>query len=118
VHELSLAHGIVEIAAEAARRAGATRVEVVRLRVGRLAGVEAGALRFSYEIACAGTVLEGSRLAIEDVPLAIWCATCGAERELPGVQRFRCPVCDTPSGDIRRGRELEVCALEIAEVPA
>lgn len=115
MHELSLAHGIVEIATEAARRAGATRVESVQLRVGRLAGVEAGALLFSFDLAAAGTVLEGARLEIEDVPLVIWCTPCGAERELPGVQRFRCPVCDTPSGDIRRGREFEVFALEIPE---
>jgi Zn finger protein HypA/HybF involved in hydrogenase expression len=29
------------------------------------------------------------------------------------VQRFRCPDCDTPSGDIRRGKELEVSAIEV-----
>jgi hydrogenase nickel incorporation protein HypA/HybF len=63
-----------------------------------------------------GTMLDGSRLVIQEVPIVIFCTSCSAERELPGVQRFRCPVCDTPSGDIRRGRELEVASIEITDV--
>lgn len=39
------------------------------------------------------------------------------EVELPGIQRFRCPHCDTPSGDIRQGRELEIESIEI-DVPS
>ncbi len=29
------------------------------------------------------------------------------------VNRFRCPICGTPSGDIRQGRELHIEGLEI-----
>lgn len=120
MHELSLAHGIVQAAAEAAQRIGAMRVNAVNLKVGRLAGVEAGALLFSYEIAAAGTPLEGSRLQIVDVPLLVWCSHCLAEVELPEVNRFRCPACGTAAGEIRRGRELEIESLEVetAEVEA
>ncbi|HEX4932992.1 MAG TPA: hydrogenase maturation nickel metallochaperone HypA, partial [Gemmatimonadaceae bacterium] len=62
MHELSLAHGIIEQAVEAARHANAARVVSVQLRVGRLAGVEPGALLFCYEVAAQGTFLDGSRL--------------------------------------------------------
>jgi len=113
MHELSLAHGIVEQATEAAHRAGAARVVTVQLRVGRLAGVEAGALLFCYDLAAQGTLLEGSRLEIVDVPLVVWCAHCLKTVELPGVQSFRCPTCQTPCGEIRQGRELELASLEI-----
>lgn len=113
MHELSLAHGIVEQASAAARAANAQRVVAVQLKVGRLSGIEAGALLFSYEIASQGTPMEGSRLEILDVPLVVWCAHCLKEVELPGIQRFRCPTCDTPCGEIRQGRELEIAALEI-----
>jgi hydrogenase nickel incorporation protein HypA/HybF len=110
VHELSIAHSIVEMVGPETQR-----VHEVRLLVGALAGVTKDALLFCYDIATADTALAGSKLVVNDVPVAIFCAVCGEERELPGVQRFRCPVCDTPSGDIRRGRELEIESILIDE---
>ncbi|MCA2989757.1 hydrogenase maturation nickel metallochaperone HypA [Gemmatimonas sp.] len=115
MHELGLAHGIVELVQTAAEAEGVAKVAVVHVQVGRLAGVEAGALLFSFEIAAEGTRVAGARLHITDVPVAIWCAACNAERELAGVNRFRCPVCETPSGDIRRGKELEVTSIEVEQ---
>lgn len=115
MHELSIAHGIVDVAVAEARRIGAVRVTAVHVAVGRLSGIEAGALTFCYDIATAGTPLDGSRLAIEDVPISVFCKPCNAEKALPGVNRFRCPDCQTPSGDIRRGRELELTHLEVEQ---
>ena len=113
MHELGLARGIVELASSAAAEAAATRVTAVHIAVGRLAGIEPGALLFSYDLAAEGTVAAGSTLVITEIPVTIWCPTCNAERELPGIQRFRCPECDTPSGQIRRGKELEVSSIEV-----
>ena len=113
MHELSIAQNIVELATEAATRANAERVIAVTLKVGRFAGIEPGALLFSYEIAAQGTILEGSRLEIVHVPLVVWCAHCLKEVELDSVQRLRCPTCGTPCGEIRRGRELDIESLEI-----
>ncbi|HEY0930999.1 MAG TPA: hydrogenase maturation nickel metallochaperone HypA [Gemmatimonas sp.] len=113
MHELSIAQNIVEVADAEARRLGAASVRAVYLAVGRLSGIEPGALLFSYELVAEGTRLAGSRLVIEDIPIAIHCAPCDATHDLPGVNRFRCPVCDTPSGDIRRGRELDLTGLEV-----
>lgn len=113
MHELSLVQGIVEQAVDAANQALARRVVAVNLKVGRLAGVEPGALIFSYGVASHGTILEGSRLKILEVPLVVWCAHCLEEVELPGVQSFRCPTCQTPCGEVRRGRELQIESLEI-----
>jgi len=113
MHELSIAYSVVEIATESARAARAVRVKEVYVRLGALSGVVRGALEFSYEIACAGTLLEGSRLVVKELPARIYCAVCACEVELPSVQYFCCPVCDTPSGDLRQGRELDVEAIEV-----
>jgi hydrogenase nickel incorporation protein HypA/HybF len=115
MHELSIAYQLVEIAANAAQTAGASRVAVVRLRLGALSGVVKDALLFSYDIATADTLLEGSRLEIEEVPLAIYCPTCDQIRTLDTIQSLRCPVCDQPSGNIRQGRELEIISIEISD---
>lgn len=115
MHELSVAYHLVEIAADAAQHAGAQRVAAVHLRLGALAGVERESLLFSYEIAAAGTRLEGSRLEIEDVPAAIYCPTCDTVSRLDTIQLFRCPICSQLSGDVRQGRELEIVSLELLE---
>jgi hydrogenase nickel incorporation protein HypA/HybF len=115
MHELSIAYSIVSQAADAGRRAGATRVTSVRIRVGALSGVSGEALLFAYDVAVEGTLLEGSRLDIQHVPVVIHCAACGRASELPDVQSFRCPVCDAPSADVRGGRELEIESLEVED---
>ncbi len=91
------------------------RILRVRLLVGALSGVVEGALQFGYEIATDGTPLAGSKLEVVSLPVVIYCKHCEALREMEGVQSFRCPVCGTPSGDIRQGRELEIESVEIEE---
>jgi hydrogenase nickel incorporation protein HypA/HybF len=115
MHELSIAHHLVEIADQAAAEAQVTLVTSVHLRLGALAGVVKDALLFAYDIAAAGTRLQGSRLEIEDVPIVIYCADCAAEYELPDIQAFRCPRCGAFSADVRQGRELEIVSLEAAD---
>lgn len=113
MHELSIAYSLVDLASETAREAGATRVREVHIRLGALSGVVRGALEFSYEIATADTLLEGSTLVVHELPVRVYCANCQQEVELARVQSFRCPLCDAPSGDIRQGRELEIESIEI-----
>jgi hydrogenase nickel incorporation protein HypA/HybF len=66
MHELSIAMSIVEGIREEADRRGIARVEAVHLRLGPLSGVDKNALLFAYPMACEGTLLENSRLAITD----------------------------------------------------
>jgi hydrogenase nickel incorporation protein HypA/HybF len=92
-------------------------VLAITLRIGRLSCVQEGALRFCFDLASAGTELSGARLEIIDVPVQIWCPSCGAERELPGVQSLACPECGRVSGDIRAGRELDLESIELEPLP-
>ncbi len=116
MHELSIAHSLVELASHSASEAGATRVRAVHLRLGVISGVVRGALEFSYDIAIADTLLADSKLVVKELPVLVYCSACQAEVELKNVQRFRCPHCDRPSGDIRQGRELEIESIVI-DVP-
>ena len=114
MHELSIAMGIVDAALDEARQRG-VQVSAVHLRLGALSGVVKDALLFSYEVACQDTPLAGSRLIVEDVPVVVFCARCNDTRVLSSVQSFSCPECNTPTMDIRKGKELEVFALEVEE---
>ncbi len=63
MHELSLTRNIVAIVAEHARGRAVGRV---RLAVGPRACVEREALLFCFDIAAAGTILDGARLEFVD----------------------------------------------------
>jgi hydrogenase nickel incorporation protein HypA/HybF len=114
MHELSIAMGIVEAAVDEAKQRN-VQVSAVHLRLGALSGVVKDALLFSYEVACQDTPLEGSRLLIEEVPVAVFCPQCKEKRVLESVQLFACPECGSPTRDVLQGKELEVFALEVEE---
>ena len=115
MHELSIAMSIVEMAQEEAEQRGSAQIMAVHLKLGALAGIVKEALLSSYEMACEGTPLQGSRLVVEDVSVAIFCPSCRAQRPVCSVQMFGCAECGTPCSEIVHGKELEVVALEIEE---
>lgn len=114
MHELSIAHSLIESAEEAAREAGAERVTRVQLRLGELAGVVKESLLFSFDVATKGTLLEGAVLEIEELPLVVYCPHCAADFSRSDGLWFRCPGCDVPSNMILQGRELELASIEVS----
>ena len=118
MHELSIATSLVQLVIETVEEAGEVQpVEAVQIRVGDLSGVVVEALEFCWEIAARDTVCHEARLEIERVPAVVSCPTCGRESELESPHRFRCGHCGGPTGEVVRGRELDLVALEIADVP-
>jgi hydrogenase nickel incorporation protein HypA/HybF len=115
MHELSIAVSLIETAAEEAAKQGGVRVATLYLRIGRLSGVVVDALRFAFDIAADGTLVEGAHLEIEEVPVTVFCAACAAERTLVELDRMRCPVCDA-AAEVVGGRELELATMEVMDV--
>ncbi len=102
----------LSVALDQAQKARASRVHVIRLRIGALSGVVPDALEFAFEALAPGTPAEGARLAIERVPARFWCAKCA--REFQSDDMFaECPDCHNMSGELRAGREMELASLEV-----
>lgn len=113
-----MAQAIVESLARHEALANGARVAAVTVRVGALSGVVPAALRFAWGPATGGTFAAGSRLDLEEVPLAVWCPCCRTEREPPAFPRLACPACGAPTPEILRGRELEILAMEVEDSKA
>lgn len=113
MHELSIALSLIEGAEEELERQGGGRVCAVHLKLGPLSGVVKEALLFSYELACEGTSLQGSSLIIEEIPIRIYCATCGAEGNPVSGQCLHCARCGASACQVIKGAELEFAALEL-----
>lgn len=111
MHEVAVTRSIVAICAE---RAEDARVLRVTLEIGTLACVLPDSLRFCYDIAVEGTLLQGSELEIIRIPARSRCRDCGMLVEMQDILS-RC-VCgsvnlERPSG----GDELKIHSMEIEE---
>jgi hydrogenase nickel incorporation protein HypA/HybF len=115
MHELSIAMSIVELAEEEGEQRGVS-ISAVHLKLGPLSGVVKRALLSAYEMACEQTILAGSQLIIEEVPIVVHCPRCAASRTLPSMQWFVCPECKSPVSEVIQGRELQVTGLEVFEL--
>jgi hydrogenase nickel incorporation protein HypA/HybF len=112
VHEVSIMAEAVRMAVESAQAAGAGRITRLRLRVGTLSGAVPDAMRFAWDVVSRDTIAAGARLEIESVPAAGWCAACQAEFECADFFN-ECPRCHNVSGELRRGRELDIASVEM-----
>jgi len=112
MHELSIMTEALRMAEDAARSAGASRIRKLRLRVGTLSGVVPEALQFAFDAVRENSPAADATLEIETVRAACWCAACSAEFECADFFN-ECPRCHQPSGDLRRGRELEIADVEV-----
>ncbi|MFF6803714.1 hydrogenase/urease maturation nickel metallochaperone HypA [Streptomyces sp. NPDC012616] len=118
MHEMSVALAVVDQVAEAAARsAGVTAVRSVRLQVGELAGVVPDALAFSFELACAGTLLEGAELITEAVPGRARCTPCAHEWAVGMPPRLTCPACGATHTELLAGRELRIVDVHWEDGP-
>ena len=112
MHEVSIMAEAVRMAVQSAQAAGARRVIGLRLRVGTLSGAVPEAMQFAWDVVSRDTIAAGARLEIESVAAAGWCAACAAEFECADFLN-ECPHCHDPGSELRRGRELEIAAVEL-----
>ena len=114
MHELGIASSVLEaVQAEVDRHPGAVPVKVA-VRVGELAGVDPGALAFSFEVLTNGTPWQTLRLEIETKPREHLCGACGATFRVVEYN-FACPACGSLRSNSVSGDELELLYLELEE---
>lgn len=109
MHELSVTQSIVDAVVE---RMGDATVTGVCLEVGRLSGVVPDAVRFCFDVVCAGTTLEGARLVIVEPPGRARCRDCAGEFGLD----YPIPLCPCGSAnvEITQGRQLRITSVEVS----
>lgn len=113
MHEVGIVQSVLDIAAQQAQDANATRIHTIRLRIGRLTGIVPEALDHAFTVLRVGTPAAEAKLAIEYVPAVCWCEVCAQEFEADSIYS-ECPVCGTPSLVVRHGQEMEMVSLEVS----
>lgn len=102
------------MALDAARKNHAKKVSTVTIRVGQMTGLVPEYLQHYYPQTVAGTMLEGSRLVIEERPVLVRCA-CGNVYTPARDNGYACPKCGGASGKLISGREMDLVSVEIEE---
>jgi hydrogenase nickel incorporation protein HypA/HybF len=115
MHEMGIAMQIVEIATSAIpKEAEGIPVEVVNLKIGKLAGVVPESLTFCFNFASQDSALAGAKLHIEEVPIVARCQDCDAQSVI-AKPPFTCHECESGNLDILSGRELNISSIELAD---
>lgn len=115
MHELSIAHSLVETVEDALNDKPDVKVTAVHLRLGVLSGVEADSLRFCFDIATADTRLVGAKLVIETVPARAFCPVCDRDVSPAAPHWYRCPECGGSCGKLSAGRDLQIASVEVLD---
>lgn len=115
MHELSLLTSVIETAVSTAEGRDIT---AIGLTVGARSGVIAEALQAAWPIAqasfpqCAAT-----RLDIAYVPATVYCPQCATCHEVDEFFVLVCPVCATPTADLRSGTEFRLEWVDVHTDP-
>ncbi|VBB05318.1 hydrogenase/urease nickel incorporation metallochaperone hypa [Lucifera butyrica] len=112
MHELSIAQSLLEVALGSVKDPEIKQIRLIKLRIGRLTGVEPEALRFAWTAVSAGTIAAGAMLDVDWVPLTGRCHNCRQDLILKQYHVF-CPVCRSPAFEMTSGQELTMDYLEV-----
>lgn len=114
MHETALALSILDIVVAKCSEAGGKRVDSIRLRIGKAAGVLPDALQFAFDAAKVTTSAENAELVIEQIPVSGRCNECRKDFTVSDVQYvFSCPHCSSKFFDLTHGREMEIVDMEV-----
>jgi hydrogenase nickel incorporation protein HypA/HybF len=112
MHEMSLCEGVLRILEEQARVNNFTRVKTVWLEIGDLSSVEKEAMRFGFDVVMKGSLADGAKLEIIEVPGQAWCMQCMK----PVTIKHRYDACSDCGGhqlQVTGGEEMRIKELEV-----
>jgi len=113
MHEVSIALSVLDIATENCRKAGYSRIESIRLRVGRASGVMTDALIFAFNAVKIDTIAAEANVIIDEIAVSGLCNSCGKDFTTEGAYVLCCPECGGLSFKMNTGRELEILDMEV-----
>lgn len=113
MHELAITESLVRIISDQAGTSEFTKVNKVRIEIGRLSTLEPESVEFCFDVVSKGTVAEGAKLEILRQDGTADCLACG--RSVSGIQGFgsACDGCGSANLRITGGNSILVRDLEV-----
>lgn len=106
MHELSLLTSVIETAVS---NAHGREITAIGLRIGARSGVIVEAVQAAWPIAQASfPQCMHAELVITFLPATVYCPQCATCHEIDEFFALMCPVCATPTADLRSGTEFRL----------
>lgn len=106
MHEMSYVVRVVNLALKKCEEEDIKKVESLTVRIGQMVGVEPFYMEKYYKQAIAGTLLEGSSIRCELIPVKVRCDGCGNEYHPDAGNDYLCPQCGSGAAKLLQGREF------------
>jgi hydrogenase nickel incorporation protein HypA/HybF len=112
MHELSIAESILTAVRTELKSLPGAKPLRIGVKLGILAAVDVEALRFCFDIAVAGTDLEGLKLDARVIPGECMCLSCG-HRMISDSTVRDCERCQSSHTILSGSDEMELDGLEV-----
>ena len=113
MHEASIVLSVLDIAEDHCRKAGYSEIQSIQLRIGSASGILPDALQMAFKIVREGTLAEGAKLLVEEVPLGGTCRGCNKGFTTEEQFILACPECGSKDFMLDKGREMEITEIEV-----
>ncbi|MCI6988266.1 MAG: hydrogenase/urease nickel incorporation protein HypA [Campylobacter sp.] len=111
MHEFSLVANIIELSEENAKKNGASKVDEIVIKVGKLSGVEPHYLESAFEFYRLNSPLcKDAKLSINLQNIVVECKECGAKSTLL-QNEFLCPKCSSSNLEVIDGEDMYLMSL-------
>lgn len=112
MHEYSVTKGLLKMALDEAKRAGAEKIVEIRIVIGDLSTVIDESVQMYFDMMSEGTAAEGARLVFRRVAAQFECRSCGIVFDKPSTG-FDCPQCGSMGFATGVGKEFYMESLEV-----
>ncbi len=112
MHELSVTQGILDIAINKAKEAGASRITAINLVIGEMSNVIDDCVQFYFDMLSRDSIASGARLNFTRIPMKVHCRHCGFTF-IPGKITWGCPQCGQWHAQVVAGQEFYMESIEV-----
>ena len=112
MHEVTIAHAIINIASKAASAGHSGNITAVGVQIGELSGIETDALDFAFSVCKDGTPLQHAELQIMMTEGRGQCLECTSAFPLHAYAAL-CPQCNSNAITILAGKEMKVLHITV-----
>jgi hydrogenase nickel incorporation protein HypA/HybF len=112
MHEVGIAQNIIEqVEKKVAEINQTVRVLKISVRLGKLAGVNAEALQFGFDIAKKNSRIPFAQIVVREIPASVSCPSCQKNYSVEKLES-KCKNCGNGPLKIISGKEISLEGLE------